>query len=74
MIKVTDIAIAVLSLSGIGLSYYKAHDLRRYGCLCGLAAQPLWIYHIWATESWGIAPVAPAYTALYLYAAHQHWR
>jgi hypothetical protein len=65
--------ISILSLSSIGLAYYHAQDLRKFACLFGLAAQPFWIAHVIMTEAWGILPLTPAYTILYLLAIKQHW-
>jgi hypothetical protein len=67
------IVISVLSLASISLAYYKAKDLRRFACLFGLAAQPFWIAHVVMSEAWGILPLTPAYTVLYLVAIKQHW-
>ena len=65
--------ISLLSLSSLGLAYYSKADLRRYACLFGLAAQPFWIAHVWMSEAWGILPLTPAYTLLYILAVKNHW-
>jgi len=65
--------ISLLSLCSIVLAYYKPVDLRRYACLFGLAAQPFWIAHVWISQAWGILPLTPAYTLLYLLAVRDHW-
>jgi hypothetical protein len=61
------------SLTSIYLAYYGQTDLRRYSCLVGLSAQPFWIAHVIMTESWGMLPLTPAYSALYLLAIREHW-
>lgn len=65
--------ISILSLISIALAYYRPKDLRQYACLFGLAAQPFWIAHVVITEAWGILPLTPAYTLLYLLAIRAHW-
>lgn len=65
--------ISVLSLTSIALAYYSKQDMRRYACLFGLAAQPFWIAHVVMSEAWGILPLTPAYTILYLAAIRTHW-
>lgn len=70
---IVSIFISVLSLSSLGLAYYKARDLRRYACLCGLLAQPFWIAHVVLTQSWGIVVLTPVYAVIYILAVWQHW-
>lgn len=67
------LAISICSLTSIALAYYGQRDLRRYACLVGLTAQPFWVAHVIMTESWGMLPLTPAYSLLYLLAIREHW-
>ena len=65
--------ISILSLTSIGLAYWPGKDLRLYGAIAGLGAQPFWLYMIFERGLWGIAPLTPAYTLMYLVAFKAHW-
>lgn len=67
-------AISVLSIASIGLAYWPQKDLRIWGAACGLLAQPLWIYLVFSKGLWGIAPLTPVYTIMYIVAFRAHWR
>jgi hypothetical protein len=71
---IIDYAISGLSLASIGAAYWPHKDLRRFGCLFGLAAQPCWLYMITMNGHWGLLPLTPAFTALYLWAMWNHWK
>jgi hypothetical protein len=68
-----DYFISGLSLASIGLAYWPHKDLRRYGCLFGLAAQPCWLYMVISHEHWGLLPLTPTFAGLYLWAIWNHW-
>lgn len=70
---IITVFISIFSLASISLAYYSKTDLRKYACLCGMAAQPFWIAHVVMSEAWGILPLTPAYTLLYLLAIREHW-
>ncbi len=70
----TEYLISGFSLTSIALAYFPSRDLRRYACLFGLAAQPFWIALVIHKGLWGILPLTPAYTILYLIAIWNHWR
>jgi hypothetical protein len=70
----SQVAISCLSLSSITLAYWPRRDWRFWGALLGLSAQPFWAYVVWTNGMWGIAPLTPVYTALYLVAIRNHWR
>jgi hypothetical protein len=65
--------ISALSLGSIVVAYWPKRDWRRYSCLLGLAAQPLWVHMIVTQELWGLLPIAPAYTLVYIVAVWNNW-
>ena len=67
-------AISALSIASIALAYWPHRDLRLYGALAGLSAQPLWLYLVFSQGLWGIAPLTPVYTLMYVFALRAHWR
>jgi hypothetical protein len=66
--------ITTFSLASIGLGYWPYRDLRRWGALCGLAAQPFWLWLVISKGIWGILPLTPVYTGMYAFALYGHWR
>jgi len=66
-------AISVLSITSIGLAYWPRRDLRLYGAIAGLSAQPFWAWLVWEQGLWGVAPLTPVYTLMYLAAFRAHW-
>jgi hypothetical protein len=73
MTSIEEIVISVLSLCALGFAYWPKSDLRFYGALSGLVAQPFWIYLVYTKAMWGIAPLTPVYTFVYLAALKAHW-
>jgi hypothetical protein len=71
---IIQLGITCFSLSSIGLGYWPHHDLRRWGALCGLCAQPFWLWLVISKGIWGILPLTPVYTSMYLYALYGHWK
>jgi len=69
---IEQIIISMLSITSVGLAYWPGRDLRLFGAIAGLCAQPVWVYLIVANELWGIAPLTPVYTLMYVtaFAAH----
>lgn len=47
-------AIFVFGMSAIWLANDHRPHVRRFGCICGLIAQPFWYYEAWTHEQWGI--------------------
>jgi hypothetical protein len=68
-----QILISAFSLSSITLSYWPHRDWRKWGCLFGMAAQPCWVWMVVHKGLWGILPLTPLYSALYLWAIYNHW-
>ena len=71
---IVQYAISALSLLSIGLAYWPRHDLRRFGCLFGFCAQPCWLYFVIHNGNWGLLPLTPSFSAMYLWAIWNHWR
>jgi len=65
--------ISCLSLTSLALAYWPRQDWRRYGCLFGLAAQPCWLYLVIHNGHWGLLPLTPTFSGLYLCAIWNHW-
>lgn len=49
----SQIMIATLGLSAVWLVGLKG-PVRKYGFICGICAQPFWMYTTWVNEQWGI--------------------
>jgi len=58
----TQLGIAIFGISGVWLVNDPRPSVSRYGCLCGLAAQPFWYLTAWEHGQWGIAVVSVFYT------------
>lgn len=70
---IAEYLISTLSLTSIALAYWPYQDWRRYGCLFGLAAQPCWLYLVTQNGLWGLLPLTPTFSAVYIWTAWHHW-
>jgi hypothetical protein len=68
-----QIAVTVMQSGALFLAYYARTDLRRYAALCGLAAQPLWVWMLWSNGLKIVMFIGPVYAFFYARAAWQHW-
>ena len=71
---ILQIAVTIVQSCSMGLAYWPYRDLRRWGSLTGLAAQPLWFAMLIQNELYFVLPIAPAYGIAYTLAAIAHWR
>lgn len=55
---IPQVCIAVFGVAAIWLVGRRAPRVRRWGFVCGLAAQPFWFWTTVAHEQWGIAVVS----------------
>jgi hypothetical protein len=55
--------IGIFGIASIILTNDPRANVRRYGCLFGMAAQPFWFYSAYSAEQWGIFALAFVYSA-----------
>lgn len=65
--------IFTLSLAAAWLVNDPRPNVRRFGCLFGLAGQPFWIYSAFIAAQWGIFAMSFFYTAMWLRGFYHQW-
>ncbi len=66
--------VSAIQISSMIVTYWPGVNLRRWGSIIGLCAQPFWVWTIYTGELWGLIPLAPAFTAAYTWAIWTSWR
>jgi hypothetical protein len=61
-----QIGIAVFGLSALWMALGNSLAQRRWAPVLGLVGQMFWLAFAWESQSFGIALLVPAYTAVYL--------
>jgi hypothetical protein len=68
-----QIAIAFTGVIAIFLTQQKNDNIKKYGCLFGLAGQPFWFYSAYASEQWGIFILCLFYTYAWCLGVKNNW-
>lgn len=68
-----QIGIGLFGVSAIALSQDAREKVRRWGCICGLAAQPFWFYTTATHEQWVIFGLSVFYTLGWLRGVRTYW-
>jgi hypothetical protein len=66
--------VAVFGFMAIWLTVIPRPTWRRWACVPGLAAQPLWLYSTAILDQWGMFCLALHYTAAWCFDAWVQWR
>ena len=48
--------------------------IRRWGYVCGLVAEPFWLYSSIAARQWGVVAMCFIYAAGWIVGLRNHWR
>lgn len=70
---ISQICIALTSLTAIYLSQQSNANYHKYACLFGLAGQPFWFYTTWQAAQWGIFMMSFFYTYSWLLGFRRYW-
>lgn len=65
--------IFIFGMSAIWLANDARPDVRRFGCICGLIAQPFWYYETWTNGQWGIFASSFFYTYSWARGFYNQW-
>lgn len=68
-----QIGIAVFGVAAIRLSQDARENVRRWGCIAGLCAQPFWFYTTAINEQWGIFALSFFYTWAWFKGVRVYW-
>ena len=68
-----QIGIAVFGVAAIRLSQDERERVRRWACICGLAAQPFWFYTTAVHGQWGIFGLSFFYTWAWFKGVRTYW-
>ena len=68
-----QIAIAFTGVIAIFLTQQKNENIKRYGCLFGLAGQPFWFYSVYTSEQWGVFILCLFYTYAWCLGVKNNW-
>lgn len=65
---------AILVLSGAAIWLLaQPRPWSRWGCIAGLAAQPLWLHGTWQAQQWGMFTLSLWYTLVFAQGAYRHF-
>lgn len=70
----TQLALAIFSLSSLWLAMGKDTQHQRWAPLVGLAGQPAWLWYSLDAKAWGLLAISLAYSAVYARGAWVQWR
>ena len=68
-----QIAIAFTGVVAIFLTQQKNENIKKYGCLFGLAGQPFWLYSAYTSEQWGVFVLCVFYTYAWCLGVKNNW-
>lgn len=68
-----QIGIAVFGVAAVRLSQDEREKVRRWGCICGLAAQPFWAWTTIVNEQWVILGLSAFYTWGWMKGVQTYW-
>lgn len=71
---VPQLGIGLFGVLAIFLVGRRAPEVRRWGYVCGLCAQPFWLWTTIAHEQWGIVLLCVLYTFSWASGLRNHWR
>jgi len=70
---ISQICIFVFGIGGIWLANDPRAQVRRFGCISGLLAQPFWYYTAFAHQQWGILGASFFYTWSWARGFYYQW-
>ena len=70
---IAQFLIALFGVSAIWLSQDERPHVRRWGCVCGLLAQPAWFWTTYSNGQWGIFALCFLYTWAWAKGVRTHW-
>lgn len=73
MDSLINIWLTVFSLASIWLVSSTSHARVKYASVCGLLAQPTWLYLTWQSKEWSLFLIACVYTASWARAFYRDW-
>ncbi len=73
MTVLPQVFIMIFGVSAVWLVGRKQPNIRRWGYVCGLCAQPFWLWTTLAHEQWGIAAMCAFYTYSWASGLRNHW-
>lgn len=73
MTGLDQLAIAIFGVSAIWLSNDRREKLRRWGPICGLLAQPAWLYTTYVHGQWVIFALTLFYTLGWCKGVRTYW-
>jgi GTPase len=71
---IAQLGIAVLGVSAVFLVGCKRPDVKRWGYVCGIAAQPFWLVETIAHEQYLITALCGFYGYSWLRGLRNHWK
>lgn len=73
MTGLEQIGIAIFGVAAIALSQDARESHRRWACVCGMCAQPFWIWTSIANQQWGILALTVLYTWSWWRGVRTYW-
>lgn len=65
--------IAVFGVTAILCTQQSDDELKKYGCLLGMAAQPFWFYSTYVAGQWGIFALTFVFTFVWAIGIKNYW-
>ena len=65
--------IFIFGMSAVWLANDARPEVRRFGCICGLIAQPFWYYETFTNGQWGIFCSSFFYTYSWARGFYNQW-
>jgi hypothetical protein len=70
---IDQVGILGLGMSAIYLVNHPNSNVVKYGCICGLLAQPFWFWTSFGHEQWGIFFSSFVYAWSWMRGVNNHW-
>jgi len=70
---IPQVFIMIFGVSAVWLVGRRTPKVRRWGYVCGLCAQPFWLWTTVAHEQWGIAAMCAFYAYSWASGLRNHW-
>ena len=58
---IAQVGIVLFGMSAVWLANDHRAHIRRFGCVCGLLAQPFWVVTSYQHQQWGILAASVVY-------------
>jgi hypothetical protein len=63
---IAQIGVAIFGTTGVWLLASKEAEVRRWGYVSGLVAEPFWLYGAITTDQWGVVLMVAIYTVAWI--------